>query len=485
MLRFCILCVLLYPSRVHNAAIPNRNDPPLPIEDAKVVPNANDPPLPIEDAKALPNMNDPPLPIADAKIVPNMNVRPLPMDDAKIVPNMNDPHLPVEDANLVPNRNDAPLAIEDANILNGKRAPIANMAPNKNDAPPANEDAQIQNRNMERPPPAETERPMALQARAEKLKKIASPLLKTSDLQPPDHLDAVRLEQDGHLNHDFKKEVFAGNHEEFEEFDRGHAKKKLEEIFIKVDVNRDLFIEQTELENWIVLKVNEHFDEAAAENDKVFQMIDTDGDGGITWTEFQVEFLVAMGKDRALAKKSNIDDESLKISDKDREKLIRFKFRWAEADKDPQDNIMSIDEFKSFRHPEQSKHMLDNMVMDIISSLDKNGDGIVTEEEFIALPPGDVEAEFKSADTQWQDERRKEFRDNIDINHDGKTSQSELERYVDPRNPNNARLEAENLMRLADLNVDGKLSLKEVLDNVDIFIGSKMMDTGRSFHDEF
>ena len=53
----------------------------------------------------------------------------------------------------------------------------------------------------------------------------------------------------------------------------------------------------------------------------------------------------------------------------DREKLIRFKFRWAEADKDPQDNIMSIDEFKSFRHPEQSKHMLDNMVMDIISSL--------------------------------------------------------------------------------------------------------------------
>ena len=47
----------------------------------------------------------------------------------------------------------------------------------------------------------------------------------------------------------------------------------------RVDVNRDLFIEQTELENWIVLKVNEHFDEAAAENDKVFQMIDTDGDG--------------------------------------------------------------------------------------------------------------------------------------------------------------------------------------------------------------
>ena len=50
-------------------------------------------------------------------------------------------------------------------------------------------------------------------------------------------------------------------------------------LCFRVDVNRDHYIEQLELENWIVLKVNEHFDEAAAENDKVFQMIDTDNDG--------------------------------------------------------------------------------------------------------------------------------------------------------------------------------------------------------------
>jgi hypothetical protein len=36
------------------------------------------------------------------------------------------------------------------------------------------------------------------------------PLLKTGDLQPPDHLDAVRMEQDGHLNRDYRKEVFLG-----------------------------------------------------------------------------------------------------------------------------------------------------------------------------------------------------------------------------------------------------------------------------------
>ena len=46
--------------------------------------------------------------------------------------------------------------------------------------------------------------------------------------------------------------------------------------------------------------------------------------GGITWNEFQVEFLVALGKDRELAMKSNIDDENLKISDKGTSSFYSF-----------------------------------------------------------------------------------------------------------------------------------------------------------------
>ena len=57
--------------------------------------------------------------------------------------------------------------------------------------------------------------------------------------------------------------------------------------------------------------------------------------------------------------------------------------------------------------------------------------------------------------------------------------------YVDPQNPNHARLEAENLISLADEDHNGKLSLSEVLDNAELFLGSKVVDTGRSFHDEF
>lgn len=52
-----------------------------------------------------------------------------------------------------------------------------------------------------------------------------------------------------------------------------------------------------------------------------------------------------------------------------KETLIRYKFRWAEADEEPQDNKLSWQEFASFRHPEQSKAMMDRMVAEIIESL--------------------------------------------------------------------------------------------------------------------
>ena len=53
----------------------------------------------------------------------------------------------------------------------------------------------------------------------------------------------------------------------------------------------------------------------------------------------------------------------------DKEQLIRYKFRWAEADDEPQDNQLHIDEFKAFRHPEQSRNMLTKMVQDILDNL--------------------------------------------------------------------------------------------------------------------
>ena len=85
----------------------------------------------------------------------------------------------------------------------------------------------------------------------------------------------------------------------------------------------------------------------------------------------------------------------------------------------------------------------------------------------------------------WQDERRKEFRRVIDLNADGKVSNAELKLYVDPKNPNHARAEARNLIELVDSDKDGALSLDEVIAGKEIILGSKMVHTGQSLHDEF
>jgi Ca2+-binding EF-hand superfamily protein len=312
--------------------------------------------------------------------------------------------------------------------------------------------------------------------------------LKLDEVQPPDHIDGVRMEQDGHLNRNYKKEILIGDHEEFEQ--AGGEKRlisRLKIIFIKADLNHDAFLSHAELKSWIMFKVQEHLDEAAKENARIFRHLDTDHDGFVTWKEFHIHFLLAKGHDQNDTMKHVEDYDSLKIDSEERERLIRYKFRWAEADEDPQDNQLTVEEMRNFRHPEQSSKMIIRMAKDIIDNLDRDEDELITEEEFIALPAGDIDDVMheRSADETWQSERRKEFHNVIDINHDGKVDVEELKIYVDPHNENHAHLEADNLIQLADENSDGKLSMSEVLDNAELFLGSKMVDTGRNFHDEF
>lgn len=56
-----------------------------------------------------------------------------------------------------------------------------------------------------------------------------------NEILPPDHLNGVKMEMDGHLNKDFHQEVFLGKEmEEFEEDSEPRRnRKKLIEIFTK------------------------------------------------------------------------------------------------------------------------------------------------------------------------------------------------------------------------------------------------------------
>lgn len=61
----------------------------------------------------------------------------------------------------------------------------------------------------------------------------------------------------------------------------------------------------------------------------------------------------------------------------------------------------------------------------------------------------------------------------------------ELLLYNDPLNALHAKREAQELIRTADVNKDGRLSIDEVLGRAHMFMGSKAVNTAKNIHEEF
>ncbi|KAG8193667.1 hypothetical protein JTE90_024030 [Oedothorax gibbosus] len=297
--------------------------------------------------------------------------------------------------------------------------------------------------------------------------------LSYKDIKPPDHLLGVKMERDGHLNKEFHKEVLLGNINGTED------EKLLITVHKRADLNKDGFLSERELELWIADKVKEHFQKAVKDNFIIFTSLDKNHNGQVSWEEYHTNFMVEQGFNKTYA--VNHPENHKHLKRKVKEKILLDKAAWSEAaNSDP--DALNIDEFLTFRHPEHSHVSLINMVNDIITSLDDDGDEKLTEHEFAEMPDPD---ETNHSAAEWKQQRIQEFRESIDINRDGKVTREELLMYNDPENPVHSKTEAKKLIRLADTNRDQVLSLQEVLAKKDYFLGSKMVDTARSFHDEF
>lgn len=309
-----------------------------------------------------------------------------------------------------------------------------------------------------------------------------SPLLLPVVDGPPDHLEGVRLERDGDLNINFRKEVLFGEGE-FERRKEEDPKELLEDIFIRADTNNDSFLTHKELSRWIEAKIQQHINQAHAENYILFASVDVNPKNGlVSWDEYHNFFLKQRGYSKEYLDKH--DKHHTGLDRKTKETIMRDKAAWSEASRiNPKQ--LTVDEFLSFRHPESSHATILTLVEELFDKFDEDGDQVLTEDEFSHLHmDGDGD---QSGETFRQDEenRRIEFRTEIDKNKDGRADRRELLMYIDPKNPRHAREESETLIALADVNHDGVLSLVEVLNKMDLFLGSKMVDTAKSFHDEF
>ncbi|XP_005986055.1 45 kDa calcium-binding protein [Latimeria chalumnae] len=309
-----------------------------------------------------------------------------------------------------------------------------------------------------------------------------------NELLPQDHVNGLKMEFDGNLNKEFHHEVFLGKEmEEFEE-DSEHKKdrKLLIDIFSKVDINKDKMVSAKEMQRWIMEKTEEHFQEAVKENKLHFRAVDPDGNGHVSWNEYKIKFLASKGfNEKEIAEKIK-NNEELKIDEETQEVLDNLKDRWFQADNPPSDQLLNEEEFLSFLHPEHSRGMLKFMVKEIIRDLDQDGDKKLTLSEFISLPVGTVEnQQAQDIDDDWVKDRKKEFEEVIDANHDGIVTMDELEEYMDPMNEYNALNEAKQMIAVADENQDNHLELEEILKYSEYFTGSKLMDYARNVHEEF
>ncbi|XP_014258448.1 45 kDa calcium-binding protein [Cimex lectularius] len=250
-------------------------------------------------------------------------------------------------------------------------------------------------------------------------------------------------------------------------------------IFKRADRDNNSRLTVKELSDYIHHRTKTHIEQATKENYGLFMSIDkSPRNGVVTWEEYHAYFLEKNGLDKDYIKMHTEKHQGLGRSLK--EAIARDKASWYEAAKSDPD-FLTLDEFLTFRHPESSHTTILAIVDDLLDKLDRDGDELLTEEEFAMLQVSGSETVVSQGEAQ----RREEFRNIIDIDKNSVADRKELIKYIDPKNPRHAREEAETLMTLGDTDKDGQLSLDEVLSKMDLFLGSKMVNTARSFHDEF
>ena len=75
------------------------------------------------------------------------------------------------------------------------------------------------------------------------------------------------------------------------------------------------------------------------------------------------------------------------------------------------------------------------------------------------------------------------FDSDLDKNKDGFLDEAEIIAWVIPDNNEIATDEVNHLFAGADEDVDGLLSVKEIIDNHELFVGSEATDYGEHLHD--
>ncbi|XP_036391542.1 reticulocalbin-2 [Megalops cyprinoides] len=264
--------------------------------------------------------------------------------------------------------------------------------------------------------------------------------------------------------------VLLGNkdHDEIKKLSPVELRKRMVEIVKKIDTDNDKLLTAEELTLWIQQVYRQYALEDAEER---FPEFDTNKDGVVSWNEYNM-----------VMHDHIIDVDENTILEDPEEESVRFlhlkekrRFEFADADGIPG---LNLTEFLAFTHPSEVDQMADFAIEDVLNEYDRDGDGLISIEEFL----GDLRTNAEDKPSQWEIDETIRFKHLYDQDKDGKLNREEQLRWVAPNSYGSAREEAIHLIKEIDQDGDERLSEQEILKNQQIFMNSEVTDYGRQLH---
>ncbi|CAI4230165.1 unnamed protein product [Auanema sp. JU1783] len=270
----------------------------------------------------------------------------------------------------------------------------------------------------------------------------------------------INRHHEGDLDHHADHQAVLGSKKSADEFDDlppAEAKRRLQVIANNMDINKDGFVDASELTTWIENSMlsldNEEVEERLTE-------IDTNGDNLITWAEYVSD---------------SFPEEDMNSLDPDDRKLLQEDekyFKSADVDKDGK---LSRDELAAFLNPENYPHMHQTLVEVTLWEKDINKDGAIDIAEFL----GEM---AENPQNEWHSVEKNRFMSEYDENGDGVLRGDEIRKWLIPDAKSVAVQEAKHLINGADKDHDGKLSITEIVDEHKLFVGSEATNYGDALH---
>lgn len=274
-------------------------------------------------------------------------------------------------------------------------------------------------------------------------------------------------------NTEYDHEAFLGEEEAktFDQLTPEESKERLSKIVDKIDKDKDGFVTQEELKNWILYTQKKYI---LDDVERQWKSHNPDKRDVLNWEDYKkitYSFVEESGSDD--------DDSDIKTY---REMMLRDKRRWQAADKNG-DNELSKEEFADFLHPEEVSHMQDIVIVETMEDIDKDKDGKISLKEYIS----DMYSGSEEEEPEWVKNEKDQFTTYRDKNKDGFMDKAEVREWILPTDYNHSDAESKHLIHEADDNKDQKLTKEEILNNYDLFVGSQATDFGEALvrHDEF